>query len=92
MFFSFFSKELDHLDSRERYGDLFSVMLDVVVSPKDRPVNPSSAPWESITRKALTPELLFLESDEHEEVMKNFKKSKFNSSSDMHHLFELTEP
>ena len=76
--FYIFSKELDYLDTSDKYGDLFCVLLDLVVSPKDRPSHPASTPWEGYARKSLSPEILFMNEDEQNDIMASFTKGNKN--------------
>jgi len=53
----------------------FSVTLDVIVSPKDRPnAAASSCPWQGYSNKGVSPKLLFMRKEELLAVTAEFGK------------------
>lgn len=64
--------ELDLQDTVDKYPEGFSVMLDIVISPKDRAQE--KAPWENFTGKGLGPRILFSGKDEMERISSEFGK------------------
>jgi len=66
--------ELDHVCSPDMCTEEFSVMLNVIVSPKDRPNAAASCPWQGYSRKGVSPKLLFMKKEELLAVTAEFGK------------------
>ena len=56
--------ELDQVCSPDMSTGEFSVTLDVIVSPKDRPNAAASCPWQGYSNKGVSPKLLFMRKEE----------------------------
>jgi len=52
----------------------FSVTLDVIVSPKERPNAAASCPWHGYSSKGLSPKVLFTKKEELLAVTAEFGK------------------
>jgi len=66
--------ELDHVCSLDMSTEEFSVTLDVIVSPKDRPDAAASWPWHGYSSKGISPKLLFMKKEELLAVTAEFGK------------------
>ena len=70
--FVFFRFDLDQLDTPDKYPDLFSVTLEVIVSPNEQPRTDSMYPWEKFDTQKLNPRILFSSKDELYQVLNDF--------------------
>ena len=73
-FFPFLRTELDHLDTDEKYPELFSVSLEYKVSATDKKRAGDSCPWEGFSSKGLSPRILFGDKEEQQMAMKEFRE------------------
>ncbi|CAC5379615.1 GAK [Mytilus coruscus] len=64
--------DLDQLETADKYPDLFSVSLDVIVSPNERPRTDSMYPWQKFDTQKLNPRVLFSSKDELYQVLNEF--------------------
>lgn len=64
--------DLDQLDTADKYPDLFSVNLELIVSPNERPRTDSMYPWEKFDTQKLNPRILFSSKDELYQVLNEF--------------------
>jgi len=71
--------ELDHVCSADMSTEEFSVTLDVIVSPKDRPNAAASCPWYGYSGKGVSPKLLFMKKEELLAVTAEFGEFKLLS-------------
>ncbi|XP_061420082.1 cyclin-G-associated kinase-like isoform X2 [Lethenteron reissneri] len=70
-----FSKyDLDACDIQEKYPELFQVVLELEVEPRDRPSPHPAQPWESFSARGLTPKPLFSSRDEQISTLASFGK------------------
>lgn len=53
---------------------MFSVTLEVIVSPNERPRTDSMYPWEKFDTQKLNPRILFSSKDELYQVLNDFGK------------------
>lgn len=65
---------MDQLETADKYPDLFSVSLDVIVSPNERPRTDSMYPWQKFDTQKLNPRVLFSSKDELYQVLNEFGK------------------
>ncbi len=65
-------KELDQMDSPDKYPEQFRVTLELAVSPKERPLQGQNIPWQGFTGKGLGPKILFTTKEEQEEVCRMY--------------------
>ncbi|XP_074640546.1 cyclin-G-associated kinase-like isoform X2 [Tubulanus polymorphus] len=65
-------KDLDQLDTEDKYPDGFCVTLDVVVSPKERPKMDQVFPWDNFASKAISPKILFASREEQQQVTRDY--------------------
>lgn len=66
--------ELDQMDTPDKYPDLFSVSVDLAVSPNDRPQAEKQYPWFKFSTEKLTPRILFSGKDELHQALSEFGK------------------
>ncbi|XP_064605296.1 cyclin-G-associated kinase-like [Liolophura sinensis] len=64
--------DLDQLDTQDKYPDLFNVMLEVQVSPKDRPKTEPSSAWDSLNNEKRSPKILFSNREELHNTIAEF--------------------
>ena len=73
-FILYYRFDLDQLDNPEKYPDLFSVSLDLIVSSNERPRTDSMYPWEKFDTSKLNPRILFSSKDELHQILNDFGK------------------
>lgn len=71
-FLRYSRKELDHLDTADKYQESFSVSVEVAVASKEKRQPDQSFPWENFNNKSLSPKILFSSPEEHAEVIERF--------------------
>ncbi|KAK7502233.1 hypothetical protein BaRGS_00006597 [Batillaria attramentaria] len=68
--------ELDQLDTADKYPELFSVGLDVLVAPVARQPTDKRYPWENFSTEKLGPRILFSNREELHSVFSEFGVSE----------------
>lgn len=64
--------ELDQLDTPDKYPDLFTVTLDVLVAPVAQHPMDRRYPWENYSSEKLSPRILFSSKEELHSVFSEF--------------------
>uniref|UniRef100_S4RWF4 DnaJ (Hsp40) homolog, subfamily C, member 6 n=1 Tax=Petromyzon marinus TaxID=7757 RepID=S4RWF4_PETMA len=76
-----FSKyDLDACDIQEKYPELFQVVLELEVEPRDRPSPHPAQPWESFSARGLTPKPLFSSRDEQISTLASFGAHRLDTA------------
>ncbi|BFY99570.1 hypothetical protein BsWGS_02610 [Bradybaena similaris] len=68
--------ELDQLDTSEKYPEMFTVILDVTVSPTEKSYGDRRLPWDNFPAGKLTPKILFSSKDEAHQIFSEFGVSE----------------
>ncbi|XP_064624452.1 cyclin-G-associated kinase-like isoform X2 [Lineus longissimus] len=69
-------RDLDQLDTPDKYPEDFTVTLDVIPSPNQRPrTKDQTYPWDNFTPKGLSPKLLFLDREEMNQVISDYSQT-----------------
>lgn len=74
--------DLDHIESPEKLPELFKAVLEINVSPNDRPQTDHMLPWENFNVKSVNPKILFSSEEEMERVqseLESAEKASLNS-------------
>ncbi|XP_052833700.1 cyclin-G-associated kinase-like [Octopus bimaculoides] len=74
--------DLDHIESPEKLPELFKAVLEINVSPNDRPQTDHMLPWENFNVKSVNPKILFSSEEETERVqseLESAEKASLNS-------------
>ena len=66
--------ELDMLDTADKYPDMFTVTLDLLVSPTEKKQGDRRLPWDNFPSDKLTPKILFSSKDEIHQTFSEFGK------------------
>lgn len=66
--------DLDQLDTADKYPDLFSATIDLVVSSSGKQQT-DKKPWENFPIDKLTPKILFSSKDEIHQTFSEFGNS-----------------
>ncbi|KAL8622464.1 hypothetical protein ACOMHN_034129 [Nucella lapillus] len=74
--FKFTQFELDQLDTPDKYPELFSVGVDVMVAPVARQPTDKRYPWENFKTDKLGPRILFSNREEMHSVFSEFGVSE----------------
>ncbi|GAB1607107.1 cyclin-G-associated kinase-like isoform X3 [Argonauta hians] len=76
--------DLDHIESPEKLPELFKVVLEVNVSPNERPHTDQMLPWENFNVKAANPKILVSTEEEMERIQSQLESSEKLSLSSYH--------
>lgn len=68
--------ELDHLDTPDKYPELFHVSMDIMVAPVARQATDKRYPWENFSTEKLGPRILFSSKNELHSVIAEFGKGR----------------
>ncbi|PVD23615.1 hypothetical protein C0Q70_16888 [Pomacea canaliculata] len=68
--------ELDHLDTPDKYPELFHVSMDIMVAPVARQATDKRYPWENFSTEKLGPRILFSSKNELHSVIAEFGVSE----------------
>ncbi|RUS92097.1 hypothetical protein EGW08_000121 [Elysia chlorotica] len=68
----FHQYELDQLDTADKYPDLFTSTISLLVSPNEKKQEDLKMPWEKFPVDRLTPKILFSSKDEIHQVFSEF--------------------
>ncbi|XP_029653183.2 cyclin-G-associated kinase isoform X2 [Octopus sinensis] len=74
--------DMDHIESPEKLPELFKAVLEINVSPNDRPQTDNMLPWENFNVKSVNPKILFSSEEEMERVqseLESAEKASLNS-------------
>ncbi|XP_012944616.1 cyclin-G-associated kinase [Aplysia californica] len=72
----FHQYELDQLDTADKYPDMFTVVLDLLVSPSEKNQSDRRLPWDNFPTDKLTPKILFSSKDEIHQTFSEFGVSE----------------
>ncbi|GFR85921.1 cyclin-G-associated kinase-like, partial [Elysia marginata] len=68
----FHQYELDQLDTADKYPDLFTCTINLLVSPNEKKQEDLKMPWEKFPVDKLTPKILFSSKEEIHQVFSEF--------------------
>jgi cyclin G-associated kinase len=68
--------DLDQLDTSEKYPEMFTATLDILVSPNEKSNGDRRLPWENFPATKLTPKILFSTKEEAHQIFSEFGVSE----------------